>query len=150
MQVKAYAWRPLFTWEGRRGRRPFWILFVALSLGWSVLDALNRLTDDNPMALPVMLPASMALAVLSFCNGARRLHDIGRSAWWMLAPVPVMLVLGLATGRLQAEAPPLASLGALGACVVLIGFWAIVGSLPGDAGPNRFGEPDGSAAPDTL
>ena len=76
-----------FDFEGVAGRRAFWmfVLFnflVSLALT-VVLTILHLQTLASLYSLAVLLP-SVGLA-------ARRLHDTGRSAWWLLAGlVPVL------------------------------------------------------------
>ena len=60
------------------------------------------------------------------CLGARRLHDFGVSGWWIL----LVLLLSFSISFLLPER--LAQLPALLAMIVL-------GTVPGDAGVNRFG-----------
>ena len=81
------------TFTGRAARPEFWwfALFSLLAhLVASFLDGLlfGQQLIDGLLALALLLPS---LAV-----GARRLHDIGRSGWWLLIsliPVVGWLVL---------------------------------------------------------
>jgi uncharacterized membrane protein YhaH (DUF805 family) len=98
------------TFPGRAARPEYWwfILFTFLvSVGASILDgAFGGRVVQGLASLALLLPT---LAVTS-----RRLHDIDRSAWWMLLwLIPVI-------GQL-----------------VLIYFCV----QPGTAGSNRFGAP---------
>ncbi len=63
------------TFSGRASRPEFWWFFLfqmAVSVGASMISELL----SGLLSLALLLPA---LAV-----GARRLHDMGRSAWWQL------------------------------------------------------------------
>jgi uncharacterized membrane protein YhaH (DUF805 family) len=72
---------------------------------------------------------------------ARRLHDMGRSAWWLAIPAALMLATFAAWLRLVslegavATALPVAALAVWAAFAV----WGLLGR--GQAGANRFGEP---------
>lgn len=72
-----------FDFEGVAGRRAFW-MFVLFNFLISVaLGLVLALVHLRPLAglysLAVLLP-SLGLAV-------RRMHDIGKSGWWLLAAV---------------------------------------------------------------
>jgi uncharacterized membrane protein YhaH (DUF805 family) len=119
-----------WQWYLRRGRidrRTWWLhytvpiavlsvlgLLADLSLGGTDLDAVAA--GASPYG-PVVMAVVLLTAPASISASAARLHDRGMPAWWLL--------LGLVP-----------YVGAL-ALLVLNGF------LPGDAGPNRYGPPNG-------
>jgi uncharacterized membrane protein YhaH (DUF805 family) len=76
-----------FDFQGVAGRRAFW-MFVLFNFAIAVaLDIVLGLVHLGPLAglysLAVLLP-SLGLAV-------RRLHDTGKSGWWLLvALVPIL------------------------------------------------------------
>ena len=99
------------TFSGRARRKEYWlfVLFVVVvSLVANGIDMLLGFAELGPVyfiwGLVTLLPS---LAV-----GARRLHDTGRSGWWLL--LSLVPVLGW---------------------IVLIVFFCI----RGESGPNRFG-----------
>ena len=98
--LKKYA-----TFSGRAARPEYWWFalceFIILAVCSMVSDTLTGLA-----ALLLVLPA---VAV-----GARRLHDIGRSGWWLLVGL-VPLIGGL-----------------------FLLYWTV---LPSQPGANAFGEP---------
>lgn len=157
-------WRTLFlTTDGRIGRRDFWIgiaiIFgIAVVAGW--IPVLGQL-----IALALIYP--------SICLQAKRLHDMGKTAWLMLVPMGVgmvcsavaaamggMAAIGLGAGGEAAAAG--AAMAGVGAFLVLIlavvvsfGFLLWVGLSSGDPGENRFGPPPvsltgGAASPPTV
>ena len=89
--------------------------------------------------------------------GAKRLHDLNRTAAWLvlfvLGPVVLIIlffviagmdvVLALATGDL--DAATLARVGAIGAILgllwLILAIWALIwlGCLRGTVGPNQYG-----------
>jgi uncharacterized membrane protein YhaH (DUF805 family) len=96
--------------HGRAGREEFWMFFLVnlvVLVGLWMLDGLIGLG---------LLSALYGLAVLLPTLGVyiRRLHDTGRSGWW------VLLIF-----------------------VPLIGYLIllVLMALPGDAGPNEYGPP---------
>lgn len=71
----------ILTFEGRARRSEYWyfVLFVALLSG-----AMNVvLGQDNGIARVV----SIALSLATLSAGVRRMHDIGKSGWWLLLEI---------------------------------------------------------------
>jgi uncharacterized membrane protein YhaH (DUF805 family) len=112
----------LFSFQGRISRKAYWFaafIFLAAQLTAALADRIVFGESDYVLS-------GLTTLVLLFGNlavGAKRFHDRGKSAWWLL--------IGL---------------------VPLIGWiWVLIenGFLRGEAGPNRFGpDPlDGSPAP---
>jgi uncharacterized membrane protein YhaH (DUF805 family) len=85
-------------------------LIVSFALGF--VDGLTGLYDEST-GLGVFSGAyAIAILLPLLAVGARRLHDTGRSGWWLL--MWVIPIIG---------------------AIVLIVFWA----TEGDAGPNDYG-----------
>lgn len=106
---------------GRASRPEYWwfvLSYLVVYLAAAMLDA--------AIGTGGVLAGLVGLAYLlpMLAAGVRRLHDTGRSGWWLLLPlVPIV------------------------GSIVLIVFLA----SPGEPGPNRFGPPPGEAParPDT-
>jgi uncharacterized membrane protein YhaH (DUF805 family) len=78
--LKKYA-----EFNGRARRKEYW-MFVLFNIIISVvLSIIDRVIGNPEMGLGI-LGTLYALAVLlpSLAVGARRLHDTGRSGWWLL------------------------------------------------------------------
>ncbi len=104
--LKKYA-----VFSGRARRREYWFFFL-----FNALISLALASIDNSMG---MLDASVGLGVLgglytlavmlpSVTVGVRRLHDTGRSGWWILISlVPIVgaivLVIFLATSGQEGD-----------------------------------------------
>lgn len=88
------------TFSGRASRAEFWWWILAIFL----LSLLTRLidafvfapmlgfgaSDENP-GQPLSALVSLAILLPAIAVGARRLHDIGRSGWWLfLSLIPVL------------------------------------------------------------
>ena len=103
------------NFSGRASRSEFWwlmLFLMILGVLASIFDAAFLWIDPNTLFGPVGAITSLATFLPSLSATARRLHDIGRSGWWML-----LLFVPL-----------------VGWAVLL--YWNI---KKGDTGPNSFG-----------
>ena len=125
--------------SGRSRRKEFWFFFllcIAISIGATIVDSiLGMSTLIGGVYGPVTLLAALALVVPQWAVGIRRLHDTGRSGWWMLLGlIPlVTAVLGVTLG--------LWALSFLNLAVLVLLFFFV---LEGMRGPNSYG-PDPKA-----
>jgi len=132
--LKKYA-----DFGGRASRSEFWVfmLFVTLltvaahyadgSSGRDVTVALNMGMIELSVWLLLLLP--------SITVGVRRLHDSGKSGWWMML-VYLPWLATLAAGANQALI--IAASGALLAGGIA---WIVLLLLPGEQGENAYGAP---------
>jgi uncharacterized membrane protein YhaH (DUF805 family) len=115
------ALRRYAQFSGRSRRKEYWFFTLFLVLASIValgLDMALGTMDEEPGAGLLGGLLTLALLLPSIAVTIRRLHDTGRSGWWML--VFLIPVIGL------------------------VGFYFMV--KDGDAGDNRFG-PDPKAEP---
>jgi len=80
--LKKYA-----VFEGRARRREYWFFVLFVVIIAVVLAIADRITGTYSAAYGTgLLGGLFSLAVLipSLAVGARRLHDTGRSGWWLL------------------------------------------------------------------
>ena len=108
MALRKYA-----TFSGRAQRKEFWFFlatYLLLLFLLAVLDGMLGFFDEDGDVglLSGLFALSMVLPWLAVC--ARRLHDTGRSGWWMLVSfVPlvgslVLLVVLVQDGQPQPNA----------------------------------------------
>ena len=77
-----------FTIEGRASRSEYWwfyLAFMIANIGLTIVDS----ALGTPLAFLLL-----ALIPASFCAAIRRMHDIGKSGWWMLISL-IPLIGGL-------------------------------------------------------
>lgn len=159
----------MFTFSGRARRAEYWWFFLfvillnfALTGGvalWmfgqaEVMSALA--TDTGAEALVAQFQrqfmggAAAFLAVMFFgvflpqlSVTVRRLHDTGRSGWWMFKPFLIGIGLALGVGGLAAFTG-----GAVSPALLIVTYltplacqiwYLVVLCLPGERGDNRFG-----------
>ena len=130
--------------SGRSRRKEFWsfvLLCIAISIGASIVDSiLGMSTLIGGVYGPATLLAALALVIPQWAVGIRRLHDTGRTGWWMLlGAIPLVnLFLGVLAG--------LWLLNLLNIVVLVLLYFFV---LEGTKGPNQYG-PDpkeGETAP---
>jgi uncharacterized membrane protein YhaH (DUF805 family) len=125
----------LWSWEGRIGRARFWLgvlLVILMSIAFGVVASLFGIAIDtgtgavaeeiSAAGVLYLLAAFVVVAYAQLAVYAKRFHDRGKSAWWVL--IALVPVIGF--------------------------FWILIelGMLPGDPGPNAYGPPElGAAVP---
>ncbi|QRN97586.1 DUF805 domain-containing protein [Archangium violaceum] len=148
-------WKTLFlTPQGRIGRRDFWIGFLIVMVASAVLQIIPFI--GQLLGLLLFWP--------QICIHSKRLHDMGKSAWLLLAPFIVSVIcvgVSIATGsmammgaaRVNESGGDASSAGnAMAAWGAAMGFMALgflvgfafllwVGLSKGQPGLNRFGPP---------
>jgi uncharacterized membrane protein YhaH (DUF805 family) len=130
-----------FDFKGRLNRGKYWFITIANML----IFAAFLLTAVSVHSAPLGILAGL-VAVPPFISAlavtVKRLHDRGKSAWWVLLfyILPIMLsgakeILASLEGAAFAAAVIVAIIG------TVISIWAFVeiGCLRGTRGPNRYG-----------
>ncbi len=82
------------TFSGRAQRAEYWYFFlfyILIFIGLSIIDGvMGSFSGETGMGLLGGL-MSLALLIPSVAVGVRRLHDTGRSGWWLLiALIPLV------------------------------------------------------------
>lgn len=79
--------RKYFVFSGRARRKEYWMFFLFNLLATIVLvfidSAIGMYSAENGLGLLSGL-YSLAVLIPSISVGVRRLHDTGKSGWWML------------------------------------------------------------------
>jgi uncharacterized membrane protein YhaH (DUF805 family) len=125
--------RLYFRADGRITRLQFWlgVLGVAIAL---VLTILVIVWAAPPLAIIVFVLWPITILVLCI----KRLHDRGRSGWWVVVFVILPQILGSISDRLT-DGSPIWWVLAGTACV--LGVWGLIeiGFLRGTDGDNDYG-----------
>jgi uncharacterized membrane protein YhaH (DUF805 family) len=80
-----------FNGRARRSEYWWWVLFtVIIGVVAGIIDAILG-TDNGTGSGLVGGAANLALLLPSLAVGARRLHDTGRSAWWLLLWIAIII-----------------------------------------------------------
>ena len=146
MPLKRYA-----DFSGRSRRKEYWMWFLFLIIVTIVTTYLDILLGLGGSAAGTQQGASVSfnvnfglitilflLAVLvpNLAVGVRRLHDIGRSGWWLLAGYGAFAAsTALALAGFARWEYFLSLAAGIGFLVLLV-----FSVMEGNRGPNRFGE----------
>lgn len=86
------VWRKYAVFEGRARRKEWWYFTLANFAIVTPATVISTITAVSFSIFSVLwLIYSLAALIPALAVSVRRLHDIGRSAWWMLVPfVPVV------------------------------------------------------------
>ncbi|UHJ60040.1 DUF805 domain-containing protein [Vibrio furnissii] len=134
----------LFSFQGRIGRRTYWIWNVFYYV--AIVTAIALLNRWLPDWAPYLLPLFMLLILVpDLAITAKRWHDRDKSSWWLLLNVPLVIgrmtvPMGGANMAMTSTPNILDTLISLAA--LLCGSWILVecGFLVGSRGDNRFGQ----------
>jgi uncharacterized membrane protein YhaH (DUF805 family) len=97
------------VFSGRAQRAEYWyfvLFYVLISIGLSMIDGVVGTFDQETEVGLLSGLFSLATLLPSIAVGARRLHDTGRSGWWLLIGfIPVIGAIVLIVFFVQDSAP---------------------------------------------
>lgn len=87
--------------SGRARRSEYWWFYLAVLIAYAVFEILAISTGLKVLFLLLAIVA-LALFIPTLAVSVRRLHDTGRSGWWVLIPIlpiigTIILIVFLAT-----------------------------------------------------
>lgn len=92
--LKKYA-----VFQGRAQRSEYWyfaLFYLLISIIAGVIDALTGTFDESSGIGLMGVIVTLALLIPSLSVSVRRLHDIGRTGWWLLIGlVPIIGIIVL-------------------------------------------------------
>jgi uncharacterized membrane protein YhaH (DUF805 family) len=146
--------RTFFSFRGRLNRARYWLALFIIMVAEMVLgfaQSAPALSSPASLILDLLAAAGEAAAfAASLAITVKRLHDRGKSAWWLLGLylVPALLTgvivyLGfVANTNVGAEADYAALLfrvSLLGVFAIMVWFFVELGCRRGTVGSNRYG-----------
>jgi uncharacterized membrane protein YhaH (DUF805 family) len=138
------AFRELASFQGQAGRGEYWLVVIGgwLALGVVFLVTLMLIVPLGAIA-SVLFLALLPILFAIYATSARRLHERGKSAWWLVlfALVPWILSAFAEITRLSGD--PEAAAGGIvlfSLPSVILYLWGTVemGILPKKKGPNKY------------
>ena len=97
------------VFSGRAQRAEYWyfvLFYVLISIGLSMIDGVVGTFDQETEVGLLSGLFSLATLLPSIAVGARRLHDTGRSGWWLLIGfIPVIGAIVLIVFFVQDSTP---------------------------------------------
>lgn len=77
------------TFSGRARRKEYWMFFLFNIIIAMILGFIEGIADINPTSDYSILANIYSLAILipSIAVGVRRMHDVGKSGWFLLIPI---------------------------------------------------------------
>ncbi len=81
--IRAFELYGVFS--GRSTREEYWMFTLIYLLVYLVLSAIAWVFESQVFQIVITI-LSFAVVIPSLSITARRLHDVGRSGWWQLAP----------------------------------------------------------------
>jgi uncharacterized membrane protein YhaH (DUF805 family) len=136
--------RSLFHAQGRSSRERYWLTVLLLLLSMLIAGFFAHVMESIGaviLGVIVVLPIMLAAFAIGIFNAVKRMHDMGRSGWW-LAPIFLVLVvfaLPSELARYSDDADFAAAAGALSRICNLI-YLIAMGAIPGTHGSNKYGD----------
>ncbi len=87
IEATTSALKRYFDFKGRSRRSEYWYFYlssIAIGLIAGVLDGLLGIADVQGNG-PIGALVSLGILIPSIAVGVRRMHDIDKSGWWLLA-----------------------------------------------------------------
>lgn len=132
----------LFKFSGRVNRAKFWLAALVYFVINIVLAIIGYATDQSAAFQAINGMIGIVIFISGLAVGVKRLHDRGKSGWYLLLfyVVPGVLIVAAIATYVTMEDGSLAS-AVLGFAALAIGVWAFVelACLRGTAGPNAYG-----------
>lgn len=129
-----------FNFSGRSNRGEYWWAFLGVIIVALVLGAIDGAAFPGTQAQPLSSLWSLATFIPGLSLAVRRLHDLDRTGWWVVAPLGFFIVAGIlsASAIASGDVPGIGIVVAIGGGVmaILLLVWYC---QRGTSGPNRFG-----------
>jgi uncharacterized membrane protein YhaH (DUF805 family) len=134
-------WKTLFSAQGRSNRGRFWTVVALCWAMYVVVGSLFAVMGDTPFTMLVAMAFVIAPIPVGTFNMIKRLHDLGRSGWWILLLIGLYLPIAAMAEPWSPDG--LRVLGYLLEAAFSLATLVALGSIPGEKTSNRFGEPPG-------
>jgi uncharacterized membrane protein YhaH (DUF805 family) len=101
------VWKKYANFGGRAGRQEYWY-FVLFNILANILLGILAAIIGAKIGMSLLGLYSLAVVIPSLAVSVRRLHDNGRSGWWLLISLipaigPILLLIFLLQGSQESE-----------------------------------------------
>ncbi|MBR5831794.1 MAG: DUF805 domain-containing protein [Bacteroidales bacterium] len=130
--------------HGRASRAEFWMFFGVCYMAQLVFSIVMNVSQGvsvdavNPISL-IYLVYLMVIFIPSLAVGVRRLHDIGKSGWYLAGALILAVILAFAIGLAIAFKSNVVAIVSMILLIALILAFYIVPALKGQPGENKWG-----------
>lgn len=130
--------------HGRASRSEFWMFFGVCYMVQLVFSIVMNVSQGvsvdtvNPISL-IYLVYLMVIFIPSLAVGVRRLHDIGKSGWYLAGALILAVILAFAIGLAIAFKSNVVAIVSMPLFMILILAFYIVPMLKGQPGENKWG-----------
>ena len=122
-----------FNFKGRASRSEFWFFYLFLLIGYAT--TISTIFISIKLFIGTMSIFVLAMIIPSLAVTVRRLHDINKSGWFILLPLPFDIM-----GRVLEESSAGLSLVFLVISLGLYIYLLVLYCTDGDKKNNRFGK----------
>ena len=93
-QAIASGFKKYVTFAGRSSRSEYWYWVLFSIIGGIVTGTLDyAIFSENDYATPLNSIFNLVCFLPSLAVGIRRLHDIGRTGWWVLIAITIIGII---------------------------------------------------------
>ena len=141
--------RELLRFGGRLSRLGFWRSYLTFAIALAVTWGLALFVMMNFGALAAVLLFPMPFILVSLIAiSVRRLHDRGKTGWWVVPFVILPEIVAFDVNAETAGSSPRALLALFSLVMIVLGLWGWVeiGFRRGTPGSNRFGDEPAAGA----
>ena len=121
------------NFKGRASRSEFWFFYLFLVIGYAI--TISTIFISIKLFIGIMSIFVLAMIIPSLAVTVRRLHDINKSGWFILLPLPFDIM-----GRVLEESSAGLSLVFLVISLGLYIYLLVLYCTDGDKKNNRFGK----------
>ena len=121
------------NFKGRASRSEFWFFYLFLVIGYAI--SISTIFISIKLFIGTMSIFVLAMIIPSLAVTVRRLHDINKSGWFILLPLPFDIM-----GRVLEESSAGLSLVFLVISLGLYIYLLVLYCTDGDKKNNRFGK----------
>lgn len=135
MKYFIYCFKHYADFKGRARRAEFWQFFLPMWILSIIINLIGYKMNSHWISFIFDLVTFLPITAVT----VRRLHDIGRSGWWLVGLIICLSIFAFVAGDLTAAGNTFLGALSLLVCIgsiILLFVWNCLDSQPG---PNHYG-----------